>query len=65
MTGNYAGLRTSQRKDFYDVLADLPKLPEGVVIAEPHSASNPIAMDPKTGVYYKLNNSKWEIADKE
>ena len=64
MIGDYDGLGRYERRDFFDVLADLPRLPEGAVIAQPHSVLNPVAMDSRTRVYYELRAGKWEVADK-
>lgn len=69
MTSNntgYKGLRTVERRDFFNILSDLPRLPEGAKIIRPYSDSNPVAIDEKTGIYYKLNRQTecWEIADK-
>ncbi len=65
MNENYEPPVKLDRKDFYDVLANLPKLPEGAIITEPHSVCNPIAIDTKTGVYYTLRNNQWVFADED
>lgn len=66
MNDNYEPPVKLERRDFYDVLADLPPLPEGAVIGEPHSSNYPIPVDNRTGVYYHYNRDKnvWELADK-
>ena len=64
MAAVYNNLSTPERRDFYDVLADLPPLPSGAVIAHPLSVSRPLAKDKRTGVYYQLRENKWEMADK-
>jgi hypothetical protein len=64
MRDNYPLVRSAIKQDFFDVLADLPRLPKGAVPLQPYSVLNPVAVDHNTGVYYKLSNGQWEMADK-
>ena len=44
--------------------AGTPQLPSGVRLSRKSTQSRLIGKDERTGVYYELNNGKWELADK-
>ena len=63
-TRTYKELREPERKDYFDILKDLPPLPDGTEPLPPFSRENPVIIDVKTGDLYYLNNRAWRLADK-
>lgn len=52
------------RRDYFEILADLPKLPEGAMPHPSCTRENPIAIHQRTGDLYHVRNGSWVLGDR-
>jgi len=53
------------RQDYFDIQAELPRLPEGAMPHESCTRENPIAVHRKTGELYHIQDGRWVLGDRK